>query len=195
MLVLRWLWMCVHTWWVHMWSQRTVYMSWLSPSIVWVLGIELRLLQAPVPTEPSLQPLQFIFYKWVSSLNLASSNSLFQLCWLASKLWGMLSLPPYAKVTVFQVLYPLNHLPDSSTGFKKIFLKIYLFILCIWVHCSYTDGCEPSCGCWDLNSGPPEEQSVLLTSEPSLQPLLMTFNSTFIQSGPLALGMVLILSR
>jgi hypothetical protein len=22
------------------------------------------------------------------------------------------------------------------------FLKIYVFILCLWVHCSYTDGCE-----------------------------------------------------
>jgi hypothetical protein len=31
-----------------------------------------------------------------------------------------------------------------------------------------TDGCEPPCGCWDLNSGPLEEQSVLLTAEPSL---------------------------
>jgi len=34
-----------------------------------------------------------------------------------------------------------------------------------------TDGCEPPCGCWDLNSGPLEEQSVLLTTEPSLQPI------------------------
>ena len=32
-----------------------------------------------------------------------------------------------------------------------------------------TDGCEPPCGCWELNSGPLEEQAVLLTSEPSLQ--------------------------
>ena len=32
------------------------------------------------------------------------------------------------------------------------------------------DGCEAQCGCWDLNSGPSEEQSVLLTTEPSLQP-------------------------
>jgi hypothetical protein len=31
-----------------------------------------------------------------------------------------------------------------------------------------TDGCEPVCGCWDLNSGPSEEQSVLLTTEPFL---------------------------
>jgi hypothetical protein len=29
------------------------------------------------------------------------------------------------------------------------------------------DGCEPPCGCWDLNSGPlGEEQSVLLSAEP-----------------------------
>jgi hypothetical protein len=33
-----------------------------------------------------------------------------------------------------------------------------------------TDGCEPPSGSWELNSGPLEEQSVLLTSEPSLQP-------------------------
>jgi hypothetical protein len=32
------------------------------------------------------------------------------------------------------------------------------------------DGCEPPCGCWELNSGLLQEQSVLLTSEPSLQP-------------------------
>ena len=33
-----------------------------------------------------------------------------------------------------------------------------------------TNGCEPTSGCRDLNSGPWEEQSVLLTTEPSLQP-------------------------
>ena len=33
-----------------------------------------------------------------------------------------------------------------------------------------TDGCEPPRGCWELNSGPLEKQSMLLTSEPSLQP-------------------------
>ena len=30
-------------------------------------------------------------------------------------------------------------------------------------------GCEPPCGCWDLKSGPSEEQSVLLPTEPSCQ--------------------------
>jgi hypothetical protein len=33
-----------------------------------------------------------------------------------------------------------------------------------------TGGCEPPCSFWDLNSGPSEEQSVLLTAEPFLQP-------------------------
>ena len=31
-------------------------------------------------------------------------------------------------------------------------------------------GCEPLNSCWELNSGPLEEQPVLLTSEPFLQP-------------------------
>jgi hypothetical protein len=30
-------------------------------------------------------------------------------------------------------------------------------------------GCEPPCGCWELNSVLPEEQSVLVTAEPPLQ--------------------------
>ena len=33
-----------------------------------------------------------------------------------------------------------------------------------------TDGCEPPCGSWGLNSGPLEEQPVLLMAELSLQP-------------------------
>jgi hypothetical protein len=32
------------------------------------------------------------------------------------------------------------------------------------------DGCEPPCGCWEVNSGSLEEQSVLFTAELSLQP-------------------------
>ena len=32
------------------------------------------------------------------------------------------------------------------------------------------DSCEPLCGCWELDSGPLEEEQELLTAEPSLQP-------------------------
>jgi hypothetical protein len=56
----------------------------------------------------------------------------------------------------------------------------------MYVHCGYTqrapdliaDGCEPPYGCWDLNSGPSEEQSVLLTAEQSLQPLFFLVGRT-----------------
>ena len=65
---------------------------------------------------------------------------------------------------------------------------MYLFY--VRVHCSclqthpkrasdpITDGCEPPCGCWELNSGPLEKQSVLLTTEPPLQPISMFLNVT-----------------
>jgi len=65
---------------------------------------------------------------------------------------------------------------------EVVFLKkrfIYLYECSISMYAWVTeedirftlDGCEPPCGCWELNSGPLDEQSVLLTSEPSLQPL------------------------
>ena len=37
------------------------------------------------------------------------------------------------------------------------------------------DGHEPPCGCWELHSGSLEEQAVLLTSEPSLQPYIFYY--------------------
>jgi hypothetical protein len=37
---------------------------------------------------------------------------------------------------------------------------------------SLTDGCESPCGCQELNSGPLEEQLLLLTAEPSVQLLV-----------------------
>jgi hypothetical protein len=44
-----------------------------------------------------------------------------------------------------------------------------------------TGGCEPPCSCWDLNSGPLEEQLVLLTAEPSHQPRLFVFKEVCTQ--------------
>ena len=66
--------------------------------------------------------------------------------------------------------------------FLFFFFLRFIYLLYYLVHCScpqtlqkrasdfVMDGCEPPCGCWDLNSGPLEEQSVLLTTEPSCQP-------------------------
>ena len=70
-----------------------------------------------------------------------------------------------------------------------MFLTVFIFILKIcsfimytvsWLHVflqarrghqiSLYDGYKSPCGCWELNSGPLEDQTVLLTSEPSLHP-------------------------
>ena len=48
------------------------------------------------------------------------------------------------------------------------------------------DSHEPPCGCWELNSGPLEEQPMLLTPESSLQPphiliFLLSIHSSYIE--------------
>ena len=65
--------------------------------------------------------------------------------------------------------------------FLKIYLLIYVSTLQLSSDtpedCILTDGCEPPCGCWELNSRPLEEQSVLLTAEPiSPAPYLTLLN-------------------
>ena len=40
-------------------------------------------------------------------------------------------------------------------------------------------GCEPTCGCRELNSGAVEDQSVLLTTEPSVQHVVKDFNPIY----------------
>jgi hypothetical protein len=72
--------------------------------------------------------------------------------------------------------------PDAySEGVGIFIFKIYLFIIykytvAVFRHTrrghliSLQMVMSHQCSCWDLNSGPSEEQSVLLTAEPSLQP-------------------------
>ena len=62
---------------------------------------------------------------------------------------------------------------------KKIYLFIYLFnVSQKRTSDPIADGCEPPCCWWELNSERLEEQSVLLTTEPSLQlPLPYLFAS------------------
>jgi hypothetical protein len=64
---------------------------------------------------------------------------------------------------------------DRTTIFFNTTLSICIHCCCLQTHQKrasdpITDGCEPPCVSWDLNSGPLKEQSVLLTAEPSLQP-------------------------
>jgi hypothetical protein len=109
-------------------------------------------------------------------------------CWFPSSLIPCIHLSPL----------PLIHLSHSWT--RNLVQDLYtigkwgamcipalkkgLLIWFIWVDCiclqthqkkapdPITDGCEPPCGCWELNLGPLEEQSVLLTAESSIQHLL-----------------------
>ena len=59
--------------------------------------------------------------------------------------------------------------------FKYLFIVYIAFCLHVFQQAKggaldlIIDGSEPPCGCWKLNSGPLEEQPVLLTSESSLQ--------------------------
>jgi hypothetical protein len=65
--------------------------------------------------------------------------------------------------------------------FKDLFIIISKYTVAVFTHTRgnhqdlIMDGCEPPCGYWDLNSGTFEEQSVLLTTEPSFQPPPMCF--------------------
>ena len=69
----------------------------------------------------------------------------------------------------------------------NMFLSFFFFSLhcsCLQTHQKrasnfITDGCEPLCGCWDLNSGPLEEQLVLLTAETSHQPHTFLSKQTY----------------
>jgi hypothetical protein len=81
--------------------------------------------------------------------------------------------------------------PSDFTSFSLFFLRFILFIICKYTvavfrhtrrghQISLMGGCEPPCGCWDLNSGPLEEHWVLLTTEPSLQPPPPTFPHLFL---------------
>jgi hypothetical protein len=88
----------------------------------------------------------------------------------------------------------LLHRNPSNFNLKKkdLFIFMYGSTLCsLQTHQKRaldptTDGCEPPCGCWVLNSEPPEEQSVLLITEPSLQPsifLLFVFKPFIMKWG------------
>ena len=68
-----------------------------------------------------------------------------------------------------------SHQPDF------IYFNVYEYTVVVFRHQKrvsdhIADGGEPPCDCWELNSGPLEEQSVLLTSEPSLQPPCVSFD-------------------
>ena len=69
-----------------------------------------------------------------------------------------------------------QHLENYVCG---IFRIIYLFVCLLYV--STLSLSSDLCSCWELNSGPQEQQPVLLTTEPSLQPPALEFLKICIQ--------------
>ena len=63
---------------------------------------------------------------------------------------------------------------------KYIFYIFMCYITCIFQKRAsdpIIGGCEPPCGSWELNSELFEEHSVLLTTEPSLQPYMHLYKA------------------
>jgi hypothetical protein len=54
------------------------------------------------------------------------------------------------------------------------------------------NGCEPPCGCWELNSRPLEEQPVFLKSEPSHQPPFIILKCELLEYSKIVLGTALL---
>ena len=82
------------------------------------------------------------------------------------------------KKIFLKLFVPQQVCGSQMTTFSLFFKNIYLFVYYVYSILSagqkrtpgfITDGCEPPYGCWELNSGPLEEQAMLLTTEPSLQ--------------------------
>jgi hypothetical protein len=103
-----------------------------------------------------------------------------------------LSVPREKEWTLRDFL-PVGLLSSLYSSASLFFKKKYLFTYYMWVHCSclqtlqkresdlITDGCEPPCGCWDLNSGPARAVGALnrwAISAAPVQPLLRTYCMT-----------------
>jgi hypothetical protein len=77
---------------------------------------------------------------------------------------------------LFTYILHANHNPALPLFLKALFIHlVYEYTVAVFRHQKrasdpISDGCEPPCGCWELNSGPLEKQSVLLTTKSSLQP-------------------------
>ena len=95
-------------------------------------------------------------------------------------LWGLLTFNFYLFLFYFILFYFLVFY--KSIKYSPSFLNIFIYFMNVSILLISSDTPKEGigshyrwllapCGCWELNSGPSEEQTVLLTVEPSLQPL------------------------
>ena len=85
-------------------------------------------------------------------------------------------------VTVVHFFSLLHHrILNPEIDLESLFYVHWCFVwMCVYVRCHIpwnwsSRQTKLSCGCWDLNPGPLEEQPVLLTTEASLQLLTLIF--------------------
>ena len=83
------------------------------------------------------------------------------------------------KSYLFTIYYIYSVLPACQKGAPDIIMNI----------------CGPPYGCWELNSGPLEEQPVLLITEPSLQPPTLSFYELCVDGRCYFVNMFLILAN
>ena len=90
----------------------------------------------------------------------------------------------YRTSDIFYLNFLLCNIGNRSMYLKHILLNNLFLALCVLVFCldvclcegveslgtGVTKSCELLCGYWKLNSGPLEEQPMLLTAKPPLQP-------------------------
>jgi hypothetical protein len=119
----------------------------------------------------------------VSELSVTPAPAPTHFFWSLRDLGHMYGPHTYAKEILYKYICIYIYICTHTHTHIYIYTYIYVCVcVCVYVYGSclqthqkrasdpITDGCESPCGCWELNSGPLEEQSVLLTTEPSLQP-------------------------
>jgi hypothetical protein len=113
----------------------------------------------------------------VSCLHPLEKPSVLMLLACLLSVWPLVGPCAFLKTTVLfcTALHGLT-ISSNSRVFKCQTFELkraesHLFTSCMWVQCyclqthqkrasgPITDGCEPPCGCWELNSGPLEEHS------------------------------------
>jgi hypothetical protein len=83
-----------------------------------------------------------------------------------------------------------KHCPENKNEISFLFKIFFMYVSTLSLFQTHqkraldpiTDVFEPPCGCWELNSGPLEEQSVLLTAEPSKPSLFHSLQSALASS-------------
>jgi hypothetical protein len=113
---------------------------------------------------------------WISSISIVIPLFIFYFVNL-DILSLSLSLSAFLLIWIQEFVNITDFLKEPILFFFKglfiLYICVYTFVVFRHTRRGHqipiTDGCEPPCGRWEVNSGPLEEYSVLLTTEKSLE--------------------------